>query len=509
MNIALFAGELTKILEDKLVKSSAGAFELVGCYEDIELGLEKLLGSGISFDKILLMENAKELNGEVFNIEDLFKNLADIMQSEFFDKELVYTTTNKADRDIFEAHFSMCNNCKMYYAESLTIKLVTEMLLNRYVEPVDSIKAQEKTTVTKKPEVEKQKKFDLSKMFGKKDQQEPKIKEVKQNKQKAIEPVAVPVVQEVKPIEVEVEPAVAPVVTQRESVEMQPVYQEERPSNLKEILRRNRVILVTGDRGAGSTSTACNIAKFIADNGGNTILIDLDLVGKGTSLYFDELNKLEHDDNFNTSLLNAANNISNCGNYIASCRNGLGILGLPLSINEYDKRLKAINNEKVHTMVQYLHTHYSTVIIDCPVENIHRFNSLITTCTNILFCTGNSHRAIFNTARYFQPQFFKEALSVLDGSTDMGAVLFDVLRNKTSFVLTNFRKESEVNGRVIDERLIVQAVSDISGSVLKNTVATTIPSVGSFDNQSYKSMLCDDKKLSKCFADIVSNIYKS
>lgn len=532
MKLVVFSGSSASTLSDKLISSSLGVIDVVGSYDDFEEGVQYVLDTGIDFEKILITNEALSLaDGSEISADDLFQNLATLMDDEFAATTLIFATTDPATVSGYEKHMSLHSNCNMYSNVKFTISDLKDMLLSRYVQqpnpfnravvteevcldipgeepaeivveeeiptpqPVPQSTPQPAPTASRKPGI-------FSALLSTKNKKPSTPKQPP-----APKPQPTPIVKQ----EPEVWTSAVAVDNTPPQVQQAAPRQPQEQSSIKMsnlALERNRVVLVTGDRASGVTSTACNLAKLLADSGVTTCLIDLDYVGKGVSTYFNVLNDLAFDDRYATALLNASGNISNCGEYIAVCKNNLGVIGLPISLNEYDKRLDQLSGDKIHTLITFLHTHYSTIIIDCPIGSLGKFNKLITASTNILFCVGNSARSLYGAARYLQYEFFRRFVVSGDDASGMSEVMFDVFRNRSTFVVTDFQEGVKVNGVVVSEKNISGIVDEITESSLGIKPCSTIPRVQWFDNQSYDKLLINDKQLQGCFMRILKEVYK-
>jgi len=116
-----------------------------------------------------------------------------------------------------------------------------------------------------------------------------------------------------------------------------------------------KVIVVTGCRGAGATSTAANLAIESSAQGLSTILVDMDIQYRGVNLYFPKFgDEVEYNPDLSYSLVRCV--IKPDSYDINSCRinDNLFVTTLAYSISSKDKLLEIIDLKKLSAFINFL-----------------------------------------------------------------------------------------------------------------------------------------------------------
>lgn len=150
-----------------------------------------------------------------------------------------------------------------------------------------------------------------------------------------------------------------------------------------------RLILVTGDRRTGVTKLSMNLANYYAKEE-KTLLVDFDRYRKGVVSYMgveEIINEPSHIQNG----LNHVKNEKMLSNVVYLYSKG-GFYTLQSMYGE------EIDDEQI-TLAQKalsMQKEYTTVIIDCPIENLYLMTNLLYT-SNILICIEDNRVGIINS----------------------------------------------------------------------------------------------------------------
>lgn len=487
MNIILFAGNQSKRIAEELNVKGAGSFSVVNYYDDFESGMQEVISSGKMFDKMLMLKGVinSSKEGVVYDLKNVLDETVDVFKEDWPDSELVFATTEQSALNEFNLAVGVVENCRGYVTKQITMQALKEMLLNKFNQSEEVVEVDRVPLGIKNKQVEsvpeivsKPEKSKIGSILG----------GFAKKKEKVVKENVVAVTNQVETVDrkvVKEEP-----VKHRESVDISS-------------FQRNKVILVTGDRSSGVTGSACNMARLAAECGVKTCIIDLDLIGKGVSIIFDRIESLSHDRNYEVALLSALRNVSTCSENICpyNYNEVLGHLGLPLCTDEYDIRLNNVTGDSIEDLVQYLQTYFSTVIIDCHIEDLIKYPTLTKLSTNIVFCTSNGYRDLLNASRFFNPDFF--------GKDSKSNLIYSVFVNKCGILVTNFDKACKMsNGKLSKANTVCDSIEYLSGSDLDLKLLGVIETNADYRNQKHNKMLIDDKLFRNEFMGVLQKIYK-
>lgn len=159
----------------------------------------------------------------------------------------------------------------------------------------------------------------------------------------------------------------------------------------KGIRNRNgvRIILVTGDRRTGMTKLSMNLANIFAKQE-KTLLVDFDRYRKGVISYIGVEDLIDEPEHIQNSL-NHVRNEKMLQNITYLYPKGgfyclFSLYGEEIDDEQMSIAQKVISNQK----------EYTTVIIDCPMENLYLMDNLLYN-SNILICIEDDKVGIINT----------------------------------------------------------------------------------------------------------------
>lgn len=150
-----------------------------------------------------------------------------------------------------------------------------------------------------------------------------------------------------------------------------------------------RTVIVTGDRKSGVTRSALNTAFQLAKEG-STLFVDFDINRKGSYHYLDFDRIISQPERVNSGL-SFAKNPDYLDEITYNYRQG-GFECL-LSDFEYDEKRNSIKDIQLVLSKQRI---YKNIIIDCPIEHLHKLEDIII-YSDILICTDSNIPSMLNT----------------------------------------------------------------------------------------------------------------
>lgn len=151
-----------------------------------------------------------------------------------------------------------------------------------------------------------------------------------------------------------------------------------------------KIVLVTGDRRSGVTSSALYLAEYYASQGKSTLLVDFDKNRNGMLSYLPLYDILQCQEQVYNGLIHVTNVKSlNSMVYHYTPKGYDCLLAL------YDAE---VADENISTVQKILSTQriYDVIIIDCPIENLYLTDSVI--CfSDVLICIPSDYPGMVNT----------------------------------------------------------------------------------------------------------------
>lgn len=231
-----------------------------------------------------------------------------------------------------------------------------------------------------------------------------------------------------------------------------------------------KVIIVTGCKGAGATSTVANLAIESSSQGLSTIVVDMDIKYRGINLYFSKFgDEVEYNPDLSYSLIRC---IMKPDSYdINSCRinDNLFVTTLAYSISTKDKLLETIDIKRLSALINFLRLKFNLVLIDMPMSTLGKYSQLLTQVDSIALCVNNNLYSAISTLRTVEEHFIKEDL-----------VLFNV---KSRLVLTKYNEANRHNGKTFTPELTCRIICELGGHSTELNPAGIVPYSREFDLQ--------------------------
>ena len=170
--------------------------------------------------------------------------------------------------------------------------------------------------------------------------------------------------------------------------------------------RLKKVIVVTGDRGSGVTSTALSIAKTLAKKV-DVLYFDCDVINHGLLNYIDYTNFKNYENTHmnGVKLCKGSQAFDRC---VVAFDENFYLLTTDYSCDTTDEELK-----RASEVVAERADDFGVVVVDCPVSKLSFITDLVLTCQGVI-CTEGSKRGFMNMLCQFEscsmPMRYKRTL---------------------------------------------------------------------------------------------------
>ncbi len=270
--------------------------------------------------------------------------------------------------------------------------------------------------------------------------------------------------------------------------------------NKSKLLRNNllsssKVIGFSGYSGAGTTSTAANIAYLASVIGIKTVLLDLDFEKRGQNIYYAKFGQ-EVDANrlIEDSILR---NLKRPDDFEKnSCRINENLFVSTLSYSfELPQKTgnKLITENALALFFHVLKERANLVVLDVPLSSLEKFEGLSSYVDRFGFCVNNTLYSLISSA------------NVLSNMPKQDALFF----RKMSLVGTKFNLESTYNGKPFSLDICLELFE----SMMEKTdhgfdVRGSINFLAEFDKllDSQKRLISYSKNIKKDYIDLLEGI---
>ncbi|ABN51861.1 MAG TPA: hypothetical protein DEF39_09930 [Hungateiclostridium thermocellum] len=444
MKLYLVAGSKSDMLKRSLEENQD--IEVVYIANSFEEALNHLIRNSLDFDSMLLMDAGIVENTESFT--DTLNTLRELMNSSYPNITIKFITKDPVYLNNYNNIVSGDDRFEVYFVDNVRIPI-------SYIQEV-CLKNQNKKSSRIQP-VEKQVADDSSKTSDE------KLTQTLTAKSKTIFGVRLPFFSKSNASEEKLENGET-----NNSIIGSYVQPKQKISLVSKDFRK--VIVVTGCRGAGATSTAANLAIESSAQGLSTILVDMDIQYRGVNLYFPKFgDEVEYNPDLSYSLVRCV--IKPDSYDINSCRinDNLFVTTLAYSISSKDKLLEIIDLKKLSAFINFLRLKFNVVLIDMPISTLSKYSQLLTQIDSIALCVNNNLYSVISTVRTVEDLFVKEDL-----------VLFTV---KSRPVLTKYNEANRHNGKTFTPELACKIICELGGYNSDLTPAGIVPYSREFDLQ--------------------------
>lgn len=266
---------------------------------------------------------------------------------------------------------------------------------------------------------------------------------------------------------------------------------------LERMLKRHRIVTVTGNPRAGSSGTIANLAMVAQASGLRTLVLDLDFFGRGISLYYPQ--DINPEENYFThSISNALRAPYVFDDYVWDITDKLDILGFDISVGDLSTQEAALNNDMLADLISVVRVKYDVVFIDLPFKYIQKFNCVISLSDSIMYVTENDLSSLVSIITRIAPDQFK---TVSD---------YQLFRSKCGFVLNRYNPLNTLSSNLIEPdnfTLFLNQLTD-NGEFNKYPVFGTVEAIPNYARQMDGGLLlCESKGYGKLFFDMLYCLY--
>lgn len=246
--------------------------------------------------------------------------------------------------------------------------------------------------------------------------------------------------------------------------------------------KRTKIILCTGDRRTGISTTASNMAQQAVNDGLSVLVMDLDFERKGQSINF-PFQADENDTQIAFSLFRATSAPSNLSNYVIHLEDGLDFLGTAISVSEVTNIHKAVTDDILKQILAAALADYDLIFVDCPFEYLKEYSSLVSMAHIIIHSMMTDYRSILNTINQLTPDDFENDMT------------YNLYMTKVMLLLNNYTphywNSTEINESTVLNYMCTLTEEDIYQGL---DVAGRIPALPDYDTLMDSGALLVSKK---------------
>lgn len=265
-----------------------------------------------------------------------------------------------------------------------------------------------------------------------------------------------------------------------------------------EMQKRAHTFFITGDRRSGKSGTTANLGMIGATAGLHTLIIDLDLKGRGMSLYFPQ--DINPEDNIYTaSISNALRSPHMIKDYTWEVNPLLDVLGLDLTIDDPDLHIKSLTDQKIQMLLAEAHTKYDLILVDFPFDMLVQFGTVLTQCDRLAYVTENDVGSMVNIINLISP-------GVFNASVD-----YHMFRSKLGFILNRYNPNHTMHESVIEPQYFTLMLNNLveDGEWAKYPIYGTVEELKTYSKQMDNGMLlCNSKGFDELFFEMLYCMYR-
>lgn len=265
-----------------------------------------------------------------------------------------------------------------------------------------------------------------------------------------------------------------------------------------EMLKRQKIIVVTGNERSGKSGTVANLASVAQSVGMRTLVLDLDFYGRGMCLYFpQDINPEEN--YFTNGISNAMRSPYSASDFTWRISDCLDILGLDVSVCNVKTHEDTLNSAKLSDLLSNIRLQYDLILIDLPFKYINKFNSCLSVADRIVYLTENDPSSLINIVNSINPEKF-------DNFVD-----YQLFRTKCGFVINRYNENGCLSSNVIEPHNFTLFLDEITEGLefYKYTVYGTIQDIPNYCRQQDSGvLLCAYEGYDKIFFDMLYCLYK-
>lgn len=271
-------------------------------------------------------------------------------------------------------------------------------------------------------------------------------------------------------------------------------YEEEVPTSNISIL--SQIIVVTGHRGSGVTSTAASVARMACDKGIRTIFVDLDVDYRAANLYFGAFTQqADSDDDICSSLIRMLARPQDYEIQAVDAERNLWVTSLGYGFRDTRLIEQHFTEAKIIGLLTSLKHEFGLVIADLPLDVLTKVPALLNNVDTFALCMENNIYSIVSTMRNIEIGFERRS--------DIS-----YLASKTKLVVTKYNDESAYDDEIITPDKLGEMIE--SGDFSDDFTAD-LPTAGKvaysheFDRQieSDISVIYNDEEMKQAYESIL------
>lgn len=260
----------------------------------------------------------------------------------------------------------------------------------------------------------------------------------------------------------------------------------------------SRVIVFTGHRGSGVTSTAFNVALSAVSRNLNTMFVDLDTDYRTANLYSGEFNRLADEDEIISSSLVRLLAQPHKYETMAVNSDGLWLTSLGYDFDEERLLEQHFTESKLIGLVSSLKYNFDLIVVDFPLDALARFPSLLNNTDLLALCMENNLYSAFSTVR-----------NISIGYENRSDISY--FASKARLIATKYNDESVYDGEPITpERLSELIVNEgfCEDFTTQMPIAGSVPYEKHFDRQieSDISIIFTDNRMKQAYDRVLLNL---
>ena len=221
---------------------------------------------------------------------------------------------------------------------------------------------------------------------------------------------------------------------------------------------QSKLVFVTGTGRIGQTSIVCSLGCTAALHFCSSLIVDLDVVGRGVSCLFSDYVNANSAESH--SLMSSINSPHMIDSIAAEQFDNVYTVGVPLTEENNATLLDNITNLEIQTMLTQALLKFNLVVVDIPFEFLVSRPDLVALPHSILFCTSNDLMTIVGD------------LSNLTMDKFPRIDYYNILLSKLKFVLNMTQPENTFEGKQINSKTFSKVCSSITNEDIFKGIPT-------------------------------------
>ena len=267
---------------------------------------------------------------------------------------------------------------------------------------------------------------------------------------------------------------------------------------IAEMQKRSKIILVTGNNRSGKSSMIANLAYVAQAVGISTLILDMDLRGRGMSLLFPQ--DINPEENYYTNgISNAMRSPYAYTDFTWEITDTLSILGMDISVGDIAMHEDVLDNAKLAELLAVVRTQHDLVLIDMPVHKLKDFGCAVSLADRIAYVTENDVSSLVNIINNMGLDLFS---TIVD---------FQMFRSKCGFIINRYNPTCTLSENVIDPQNLTLFLDRISedGEFSGFPVYGAVEDVTGFSKQMDGGhLLCESSGFDRLFFDMLYCLYR-